>query len=172
VLVVTTLAPWVQAMPLIRYWTGDLVELGPFCADAQDVGFRFRGRLAQSLATKAHGVLVAAQDVMDVVESSPLTARHPHPMETLGLIPGGECGAGKVELTLARGRGGLTPKVRVELRFDPRHFPEEAEAFGRELARSLLAASPSLRRLERRKEGELEVALCAPGTLTKAWVKF
>lgn len=172
VLVVTTLFPFVQAMPLIRYWTGDLVELGPFCDEARDVGFRFRGRLGQSLVARGHGVLVAAQDVMDVVESSPLTARHPHPMETLGLVPGGECGAGKVELSLTRGRGGLSPRVRVELRFDPRLFPEEAEAFGQALASRLLASAPALRRLERRREGELEVALCAPGTLKEAWVKF
>lgn len=172
VLVVTTLVPWVSAMPLIRYWTGDLVEPGPFCDEAQDVGFRCRGRLEQSLATRAHGVLVAMQDVMDVVESSPLTARHPHPMETLGLVEGGECGAGKAELSLTTQRGRVTPKVRVELRFDPRLFPEEAEAFGGGLARALLAASPALRKLERTKAGELEVALCAPGTLKTGWVKF
>lgn len=172
VLVVTTLVPFVSAMPLVRYWTGDLVELGPRCDAVDDVGFRFRGRLEQSLATKQHGVLVAVQDVMDVVESSPLTARHPHPMERLELIDGVECGAGKVELSLSTTRGRVSPKVRVELRFDPRLFPEEAEAFGGELAKALLAASPALRKLERSKAGELEVALCAPGTLKNRWVKF
>lgn len=172
VLVVTTLVPWVSAMPLVRYWTGDLVELGPHCDAVDGAGFRFRGRLEQSLATAKHGVLVAMQDVMDVVESSPSTARHPHPMETLGLVEGIECGAGKVELSLSTARGRVAPKVRVELRFDPRLFPEEAEAFGGELAKALLAASPALRKLERAKTGELEVALCAPGTLKKGWVKF
>lgn len=171
VLTVTTLYPYVQAMPLLRYWTGDLVELGPFCDVVQDRGIRFRGRLDQSLLSRRHGILVAAQDVIDVVESSPLTARHPHPMETLGLVPGTECGAGKVELTLSNARK-PAPKVRVELRCDPKIFSKQAHEFGESLANHLLSASPALRRLEKRGEGELEVELCAPGTLQKEWVKF
>lgn len=165
VLVVTTLAPYVTTLPLIRYWTGDLVELGPHCAAANTRGFCPLGRFDQALTSRRDGLLVAPQEVSDFLEGRPEVARHAHPMETLGVIPPGDCGAVKFELT----RG---PKVRVELRFDPLVFSEQAREFGEALAAHLLRARPALRRLERSRRGELEVALLRPGSLVKQWVKF
>ncbi len=171
VLVLTTLFPFVQAMPLIRYWTGDLVELGPPCRETGERGVRFRGRLGQSLlaprAPPGEGVLVAAQDVVDALEAEALVARHPHPVEALGLVRSTDCGAVKFELS--RGKGA---RLRVELKFDPRAYPLEAEALGRRVARRLIHASPALRALERTGRGELEVALVGPGALTRPWTKW
>lgn len=172
VLVVTTLAPFVTRMPLLRYWTGDVVTLGPRCARAGERGFRSRGRLAQSLWTPRDGLLVAALDVADFLEGRPEVARHPHPMEVLGLVPPGDCGAVKFELALAGTARRRVARVRVELRFDPLVFSDEAGALGEALAAHLLAASPALRRLEASGRGELEVALERPGALERRWVKF
>lgn len=163
VLVVTTLWPCVQAMPLLRYWTGDLVELGPRCAEAKAQGIRFRGRERQSL-----GLLVAAQDVVDALEAEPLVARHPHPVEQLGLVRSVDCGAVKYEL--ARVKRDVV--VRVELKFDPKAYPAEADALGWRIAHALLGASLSLRRLERARKGELVIDLVGPGTLTRPWTKW
>jgi phenylacetate-coenzyme A ligase PaaK-like adenylate-forming protein len=168
VLVVTTLAPFVTRMPLIRYWTGDLVTLGPRCAAVGgEAGLRPRGRLAQSSWHAEHGLLVAAIDVNDFLEGQPGVARHAHPMETLGLIPAGECGAVKYELTQRR----REVRVKIELRFDPLLFEEEAEALRRALAKHLRASAPGLRAFERAK-GALVIDFVRPGTLTSAWVKL
>jgi hypothetical protein len=164
VLVVTTLAPYVTTMPLIRYWTGDLVELGPRCAARKERGIRPLGRLDQAVLTKRDGLLVAPLDVSDFLEGRPEVAKHPHPMETLGLIPPGDCGAVKFELTKG-------PQVRVELRFDPLVFGDQAHALGSELAAHLLKRK-SLRQFEKSGRGELEVELLRPGSLKKEWVKF
>jgi hypothetical protein len=86
-------------------------------------------------------------------------------METLGIIPTGDCGAVKFELKPG-------PRVNVELRFDPLVFSEQANELGESLAAHLLAKRPALRRLERSGRGELEISLARPGTLTKTWVKF
>jgi hypothetical protein len=162
VLVVTTLAPYVTSMPLIRYWTGDLVELGgPRCIAP---GFRPLGRLDQAIATRRDGLLVSPLDVSDFLEGRPEVARHAHPMETLGLIPPGDCGAVKFELTKG-------PKVRVELRFDPLVFGDQAHALGAALAEALLKR-PALRRFEKSRRGQLEIELLRPGSITKQWVKF
>jgi hypothetical protein len=166
-LALTTLYPWVQAMPLIRYWTGDVVELGPRCAVAQAQGIRFRGRIGQSLV-KGSAVLIAAQDAIDFLEGEPLVARHLHPVETMGLIPEGQCGAVKLELELVKDN----PCARVELTFDPKAFPAEAEALGERFAAHLSKSSPPLRALEKRDRGELTIDLCAPGTLKRAWTKW
>lgn len=167
VLVLTTLYPFVHAMPLIRYWTGDLVELGPRCRAAGERGIRFRGRERQSLVA-ADGVLVASQDVTDTLEAEPLVARHPHPVEQLGLVRSVDCGAVKFELAMRR----RDVHLRVELKFDPRAYPRDAEGIGARVAHALLHASPALRRRERRREGMLEVELAGPGTLTKPWTKW
>ncbi|MBL8915757.1 MAG: hypothetical protein JNM17_33975 [Archangium sp.] len=147
VLVVTTLAPFVTRMPLIRYWTGDLVTIGPRCDVVGETGFRPRGRLSQSVWKK--GLRVASLDVSDFLEGRPEVARHPHAMETLGLIPPGECGAVKYELT-AR-------SLKVELRFDPLIFRDEAQALGRAIAKHLRLKA---------------VELVRPGTITSKWAKF
>lgn len=167
VLVLTTLYPFVQAMPLLRYWTGDLVQLGPRCMETGERGFRFRGRVGQSVL---HGdaVLVAAQDVVDALEAEPLVARHLHPVEQLGLLGPSDCGAVKFELASSR----AGPRLRVELKFDPRAYPSEAQALGRRVAAALLEASPPLRKLERAHRGELDVELLGPGSLSKPWTKW
>src|SRR5690606_13954983 len=115
VLVVTTRAPYVTTMPLLRYWTGALVELGPRCAARGERGVRPLGRSDQAMCTRGDGLLVSPLDVGDVPAGRPEVARRPHPMERLGLLPPGGCGAVKFELTKG-------PKVRVELRFDPQVF--------------------------------------------------
>ncbi len=171
VLVVTTLAPFVTRMPLVRYWTGDLVELGPTCRRARERGLRPRGRLSQAVATARDGVLVCPQDVTDALDGRPEVARHPHPMETLGVLPPGECGAVKFELALKHARRRPVVSIRVELRFDPLVFSAAARAVGEALATDVLDRSPALRALDA-KAHALEVELVRPGTLTRAWVKF
>jgi hypothetical protein len=166
VLVLTTLYPFVQAMPLLRYWTGDLVELGSRCRSAGAQGIRFRGRLGQSLVSGSD-VLVAAQDAIDCLEAEPLVARHLHPVETLGLIPESGCGGVKLELDWVRAQ----PRVRVELAFDPKAFPQDAEGIGQRLAKHLLQASPALGRYEQKRR-ELTLELVGPGTLRKTWSKL
>ncbi|MDX2008558.1 MAG: hypothetical protein SFW67_00125 [Myxococcaceae bacterium] len=172
VLVLTTLWPFVQAMPLLRYWTGDLVELRPRCPETGERGIRFRGRAGQSVVAP-DGVLVAAQDVVDALEAEPLVARYQHPVEQLGLIGAVDCGAVKFELSgpaARRGAGDVT--LRVELKFDPRAYPADANALGHRVARALLARSPALRARERRRAGDLVVELVSPGTLRRAWTKW
>ncbi len=167
VLVVTTLVPFVTRMPLVRYWTGDLVTLGPRCSEAGERGFRARGREAQSVWSRKHGLLVASQDVSDFLEGRAEVARHPHPMETLGLIPPGECGAVKFEIT-QRAR---EIRVAVELRFDPLIFSAEANALASALTKHLFAASPGLKRYDGR-DGELLIEVCRPGSLQKPFSKL
>lgn len=166
-LVLTTLYPYVQAMPLVRYWTGDLVELGPSCPAAREQGIRFRGRLGQSLI-RGSEVWVAAQDAIDFLEGEPLVARHLHPCEALGLIPESGCGGVKLELDLVRGQ----PRARVELAFDPKAFPDDAQALGERFGAFLLQKSPALARLEKSGRGVLTIELVGPGTLKRAWTKF
>lgn len=167
VLVVTTLAPFVTRMPLIRYWTGDLVTLGPKCRAAGVRGLRVRGRESQSAWSRAHGLLVSSQDVTDFLDGRPEVARHQHPMELLGFISPGDCGAVKFELTHTR----REVRVAVELRFDPLIFSAEANALASALTKHLFAASPGLKRYDGR-DGALLIEVCRPGSLKKPFTKL
>jgi hypothetical protein len=115
VMVLTGLYPYVQAMPLIRYVTGDLVDLGPRCSLAKERGFTFRGRLSRSLLQP----FVGEQDVSHFLDAWPEVARVPHAAHTLGLIKA-DLGPPKFELH--------DGKLIVTLRFSPHVFPGATDA--------------------------------------------
>lgn len=167
VLVVTTLWPFVQAMPLIRYWTGDLVALGPRCPERGERGFVFRGRLTQCAMLKGE-LLLTPQDVEAFLDTRPEVARLPHPAAQLGLVKSPDVGVPRFEVQ----QEGRKVIVRVELRFDPGVFPVQAAALAAELSKSLRRASPPLRRAERAKQRRLIIELTRPNTLTRKWSKF
>jgi hypothetical protein len=120
-LVLTGLYPFVQAMPLIRYSTGDCVELGPRCATASERGFRFRGRVSQTVFDSNGRPIVTGQDIQDFLESQPLVAREPHHCNQLGLVKSPDIGAVKYTLDVKRRH------VQVEVRCDPVVFPGVVE---------------------------------------------
>lgn len=174
VLVVTTLWPFVQAMPLVRYWTGDLVEWGPRCPGRRERGFRFRGRHAQCALLPGPGgaqLLASPQDVEAFLDGRPEVARLPHPAVQLGLVKSPDVGVPRFELS-CEGTRRLRLTVRAEVRFDPGVFPGEARALEAGLVRALHRASPALRRALRSGRAHLDVALARPHTLARTWSKF
>ncbi|MBS1151260.1 MAG: hypothetical protein H6Q89_2958 [Myxococcaceae bacterium] len=153
-LTLTGLHPFVQAMPLIRYRTGDLVEIGPRCPRAGARGFKPRGRIRHSLL-EGNRLLVSGQDVVEVLDAEGAVARHPHPVETLGLVQTRDLGAVKYRLQ----REGRAAVLEVELRFDPMVFREEAAALVERIWRRLGCST-------------LKVRAVRPGSLTAPWSKF
>jgi hypothetical protein len=154
-LVVTTLFPFVQAMPLIRYATGDLVELGPACHAARERGFRMRGRLAQCVLSHRGDLVASPLDVEAFLDGLPDVDRLPHPDAKLGLVKSVDVGVPRFELDAAKGRA----RVRFEVRFDPALFPQRADALEKGLARHLRAPA-------------LEATAVRRGTLKRKWTKF
>lgn len=73
-LVLTSLLPFARLQPRIRYLTGDIVTVTGRCIDTGKIGFRFRGRAATSVVTRAGTtlrVLFSERDVLEVVEHFP-----------------------------------------------------------------------------------------------------
>ncbi|MDX2008559.1 MAG: hypothetical protein SFW67_00130 [Myxococcaceae bacterium] len=174
VLVVTTLWPFVQAMPLVRYWTGDLVALGPRCPQRAERGFRFLGRHSQCAVVPGPDgpqLLASPQDVEAFLDGRPEVSRLPHPAVQLGLVKSCDVGVPRFELEWEGARR-LRLTVRVEVRFDPGVFPAQAHALEAGLTDALQRASPGLRRALRQGRATLRVALARPNTLTRPWSKF
>lgn len=132
-LVCTTLLPSVSVMPLIRYDTGDVVELGPKCGKTGEASLRFLGRVRRGVVTPRGGFVLAPSLVQDVLESSPLTERNDHPCVKLGIIKSREVGLPRWTATLERG----VARLRFEVRFDPLVFAKQARELETTIHRAL-----------------------------------
>lgn len=170
-LVVTTIGSQAYPMPLIRYWTGDLVEVGPRCtAAAGRRGFRSRDRVASAAVLAASGepAVVAPYEAMEWLDGRPEVARHLQPAEQLGIIEASCAGLPKVELERAQ----ESLILRFEVSYDPAMFASHARALEAELRHHLLGRSKSLRRLLRAGELVLEVRAVGVGGVRAGWNKW
>jgi hypothetical protein len=124
-LVATSLLPAAKRMPLVRYRTGDIVEVGPVEKSGDFKGrrgIRFRGRTSQSILGPGQARYRAlGRDLLELGEALPDVAMEPHPAEVLRLVP--PCDVGVPKILVENGR---RPRVRVELRFDPARYPGRA----------------------------------------------
>lgn len=143
-LVATSLLPAARRMPLVRYRTGDLVELGPLERGSR--GIRFRGRVSNSILGDARGKYLAlGRDLLEIGEALPDVALEAHPAEVLRLVPPCDIGVPKIVVD-ERERC-----VHVELRFDPARYPARAK----EVVRTFAGAV----------HRSVRVSVCRPGTL-------
>ncbi|HUH01292.1 MAG TPA: hypothetical protein VML75_04810 [Kofleriaceae bacterium] len=170
-LVVTTVGPHAYPMPLIRYWTGDLVAVGPRCAAVGGRrGFRSRDRVSSAAVLPAPGepVVLAPYEAMEWLDGRSEVARHLQPAEQLGIIEASCAGLPKVELE--QRRGSLT--LRFEVSYDPAMFAVQAGALEADLRHHLVGRSKPLRRLLRAGELAFEVRAVGVGGVRAGWNKW
>src|SRR3954471_1381189 len=98
-------------------------------------------------------------DVEEFLDARPEASRDVHPVQALGLIRSMDTGLPRFELHDDDG----SPRVVVEVRFDPNLFPERTVELGRGLGEYLLSKSPALRALEASGEGELDMQFVGQG---------
>lgn len=151
-LVATTLLPAGRTMPLVRYDTGDVIELGPVCRQEGERGVRFLGRVKRGLVFGSD-YLLAPSIVQDVLESSHETERTDHPCVKLGIISSREVGLPRWTVALE----GTVATLRFEVRFDPLVYAGRARELEQELGGQILHLDERLRRLVRGKTLEFEV---------------
>jgi hypothetical protein len=159
-LLLTGLYPYVQRQPLIRYATGDLVELGPYCEHMDARSLRFRGRRHQSAFRAVEGgteYLLFPAELVDVVDDYPEVARKEHPSEVTTRIPSSTVGEPKVRLVFDEESARL--RVDVGVRFVPALFGERTQRLEVELRERLIARHPSLARALASSSVDLEVRL-------------
>ncbi len=151
-LVFTTLAPYSQVMPFIRYDSGDVGEVGPPCRATGQRGLRVLGRLRHGLVVDGAFALNPV-DVRDTLEDFAHVARTPHPMVTLGHVQSDDVGPPRWTVW----RRGRAVGVTVETRFDPSVYPDDATALREGIARGLAERDAVSRRLL--GQGRLRVEL-------------
>lgn len=143
-LVFTTLYPYTQVMPLVRYDSGDVGVEGPVCRLTRQQGYRVLGRLRHGLVIGDDFVLNPVA-VRDVLEGAPLVARTPHPMTRLGHVESVDLGPPRWQVS----REGRRAVLEVEVRFDPDVYGKQARALEQSLLEELCATDETTKRWAR-----------------------
>lgn len=158
-LVLTGLYPFMQMMPLVRYLTGDLVEVAghPDRGDP-DLLVRFLGRARRSLLDAGGPEVVPlllSSPLHEIVEGFPDVAATGR-FADLGAGPHLEL-AGKLHYEVAMGAGAID--LRLGLRYPPWQFPERVTEVISRLREQLYRRFPAL--AERVRRGELALRVSA-----------
>ena len=157
VLVLSELYPFAEAQVLLRYWTGDLVEIAGPCLFA-DLGFWFRGRAASCAAVEGEAgrAYVGPVQVAEILAEAPDVALGGYPWASWAQ----DVGAPRFIVR----QEGARVIVEVELRYAPELFPGRAAEVAA-AARARIGAE--VRGLAAAMEGgaAVEVRARGPGAL-------
>ncbi len=136
-LLLTGLYPYMQAMPLVRYRTGDLVKVERGCPGGER-GFTIWGRRSQAALDEDGGVLLAPRPVLAALDAEPLVEREPHEWEQAGLCSAGSVGRPRYALSAV----GRTVHLQVALALPPGLYVAEAAQLQRRVETAVRAALP------------------------------
>jgi hypothetical protein len=153
-LVVTCLYPFVQKQPLIRYWTGDLVEISPKKCEIANLGIRFAGRLSTCVFdSPSHSScpLLVPVLVYDILDDYPDFASSSYFDGQLGISDHTALGHLKYKIYHRHNcENDLTTiDLMIECRYSPYMFPAHCQALIQSIWLRIVEAHPHLKsRLE------------------------
>jgi phenylacetate-coenzyme A ligase PaaK-like adenylate-forming protein len=137
-LLLTALHPFQIVQPMVRYDTGDLVEVATLAGGEQLI--RPKGRLRHAAIDEATGeCLLAASEVYEIVEREPFIARRPLFLDAHAVADHFSCGLPKYALT-ATSAGSVT---MISLSVETRDGAD-ADSLTRRLTAAVVASSPPL----------------------------
>jgi hypothetical protein len=168
VLVFTTLFPFVQKQPLIRYWSGDLVEVFRNACPFDDLSFEVKGRLSHCLLDTDRVPLAAyllGAEIVEVLEQLPDVAKDLRFGSGLEISDPSMLGNVMCSYELDRSRTPAVVVFRVELRYAPYAFPARSAEVQQRIRSELLKRHPHLAEEVRAGRNRLEVLLSPPGCL-------
>jgi hypothetical protein len=169
VLVLTSLHPFVQKQPFIRYWTGDLVSVSNACA-VDKPSVVFNGRMSRSVVDvrgQRPRPLITASDIYDVLDDLPDVASSEMFPVVKDVADRSALGHLKFTVQPAWTRGGSCREIRIaiELRYPPYLYQLRCSSLKMRLTNALLARHPYLRELVLSGRCRLQVDFALPGTL-------
>jgi len=146
VLVFTTLFPFIQKQPLIRYWSGDVVDVNNDCPrDA--FGFQFKGRLTHCLLDRdgtPRRAFLLGRDICEVLEPIPdvATAAPFGPINGISDLTT----LGRPKCCFSSDTDSLphVVKLKVELRYSRYAFADHAKNVEAHIRAGILKYHPNL----------------------------
>jgi len=165
--VVTCLLPVARAQPIIRYDTGDVIDVVGEC-DHHGLSFEYVGRRSKLILLEgANGLypILSPLIVTEVLDSMPdVATRENTKAKQLDLRVG--FGWPRYILRHETDQFGLHVNLAVELRWSPTQYPEAAQEFQDVLRRRIFEASPALTLAVEQGAVRFEVYLAEPGAVT------
>ncbi|WP_433984828.1 hypothetical protein RBB78_10765 [Tunturiibacter empetritectus] len=166
--VFTTLAPFVQCQPFIRYWSGDLVEISEVSCPVDLLGFRLLGRLYKSVSLPGltgSGIVLSAIEAYDALDDFSEIASSGMFKWLWEIKDHSQLGHLKFDLRMDSDRGSHTLVATIETRFTPHLYPEQSESLKFRIRDALCKRSGSLRESIQAGHMSLRINLKPPGSI-------
>lgn len=165
-MLLTSLSPFVQLQPLIRYWTADVFEAHPASREGAPA-FEFLGRESQALFHPGDPgqLLLSGVDTIEALDAFPDVARTNNFRERSDLAFQGADGYPVFGGTVDRDGGKYRFALQVALTTSPHVFPGRARALADSMREAVLARATKLAGLVEAGEAELTVEHVPPGSL-------
>lgn len=171
VLLLTGLYPFVQQMPLVRYFTGDLVSLESGSSDAAGPQVRYAGRLSRcvidSTGNEAAPLLLSGP-LYEALEGLPDVAISPRFKDLAAGLAMELTGDLHYAVEHTPRKGDADPEritIRLGLRYAPWMFPGRLAELRESLTERMLAQHPELRRRCAQSSAELTVEFHEAGEI-------
>lgn len=164
-LLLSSLFPFVQLQPMIRYLTGDLFRIIP--AGCNKPSFQFRGRMAHALFDydNPDQVLLTGPDIVEAVDHIPEINRGSRFNDLMSVRYKQAAGEVRVKGVVSRSPARTTIDLVTELTFPPALFAERAAEIRSEVRQNLLVQSEYLADAVSNDRIALSVSLVGPGAL-------
>ena len=165
-LVLTSLYPFVQLQPLIRYWTGDIFAVHP-TSRAGAPSFRFLGRESQALfhPDRPNDLLLSGVALTEALDGFPEVARTPNFREDSRLRFSGADGYPIFRGRYVKTGGKLKLVVQVALFMSPDTFPSARQRLTESMHSAICLRAPRLTALIQSGEAELTIEYVPPDVL-------
>jgi len=160
VLVLTSLYPYMQLQPMIRYWTDDVVEISEDCSYARDLGIRYKGRLTETIYKEyanSTRYFIFSTDLDNILSQLPDVKTEPIAFENAGIIRTKGIGKPTFELNASLQKNIFQIEIGIHLRYSPRWYAERVGFLFEYIVTELQNANPHFR--EASTDGTLAVRI-------------
>lgn len=162
-LVLTSLYPFVQMQPMVRYWTGDLVEISTDSCQP-DLSVRFKGRVSSTPLMRRgdrHEVVVCPVDVYEALDDLPDVAFSDRFVDIRAVRDHSAAGAIRFRMSVEECDGPALLRLEIELRYSPHLYRNRCEALRAEIGAELRRRSALLSS----GAASLSIEFSPPGTI-------
>lgn len=173
VLVLTSLYPFVQQQPMIRYFTGDLVEANASSCQP-DTSVRFKGRLANACSVKfgtTQRFLILPVDLYEVLDDFPDIACSERFTDLKDLRDHSSAGSLKFQFCCETDNGRPVLSLKLELKYNANLYPERALSLRNAITSEILHKCSDFRQAFQTQQVSFDVQFVPPGSLLSSPLK-
>lgn len=173
ILVLTSLYPFVQKQPMIRYWTGDLVEISQDSCQ-KDLSVRFKGRMSNACYIENDNIkeiVILPVDLYETLDQIPDIGFSERLTDISIIRDHSSAGSLKFKLEKRKIKQKTRIKLKIELRYSPKLYLKRVSYLHRQIRTKLFRKSPTLRDYVNRGLVCFEIEFTGPGTISSLPLK-